>query len=92
MFIHPVNLRLVNLEDGEPLELEAGAELTARHSEFPDQSEDSFNAIDQSDASIIPRHDAPLLHGGRPADGALVGSVDALVNSPGGTIILNTYA
>ena len=89
MFIHPVNLRLVNLQDGEPLELEARAELTARHSEFPDQSEDSFNAIDQSDASIIPRHDAPLLHGGRPADGALVGSVDALVNSPGGTIILN---
>ena len=88
MFIHPVNLRLVNLEDGEPLELEAGAELTARHSELPDQSEDSFNAIDQSDASIIPRHDAPLLHGGRPADGALVGSVDALVNSPGNIKLL----
>ena len=83
MSVHPVNLCLVNLEDGEPLELEAGAELTARHSELPDQSEDIIETMDQSDASIIPGHDTPLLHCGCPADGALVGSVDTLVNSPG---------
>ena len=88
MFIHPVNLRLVNLQDGEPLELEAGAELTARHSELPDQSEDIIETMDQSDASIIPGHDTPLLHCGCPADGALVGSVDALVNSPGNIKLL----
>ena len=38
MSIHLVNLLLVNLMDREPLELEAGAELSPGHSELSDWS------------------------------------------------------
>ena len=36
--VHPVNLLLVNLVDREPLELEAGAELSPGHGELSDWS------------------------------------------------------
>ena len=50
--VHPVNLILINLVDREPLELEAGAELSPGHGELSDLSKVRMKDYDWSKVKL----------------------------------------